>query len=108
MLEVKAISMKPIVLMQCRHTIKKFCSNSGRDEIQTLQCLQDHIHEHDFPLPCKDAVMNDMVASSHDWRLKYGISTQCKTDVQNLCVSEMKIGGGSVLKCLTDKYKEVG
>merc|ERR1719447_1273087 len=105
--ETVGITGKPLIMRACGASIKTFCAGIPAEKGRVLRCLQDHRIEAGFSEMCKREVEDDMEASNHDWRLKYGVSHQCRKEVNSLCAEEEKTGGGAVLHCLEEKLQEI-
>mmetsp|Transcript_106857 Transcript_106857/g.297515 ORF Transcript_106857/g.297515 Transcript_106857/m.297515 type:complete len:1113 (+) Transcript_106857:71-3409(+) len=104
------ISMKPWLERACAKAIKVFCSDVPHSEGQVVQCLEDHLEEdegEEMSVQCRTAIWDDLEASNHDWRLKYGVHHGCKEDVARLCAEEAKGAGGKVLACLKRKRASI-
>uniref|UniRef100_A0A6U9KYV4 Golgi apparatus protein 1 n=1 Tax=Zooxanthella nutricula TaxID=1333877 RepID=A0A6U9KYV4_9DINO len=110
-LEAQDITLKPLLQQACTSAIRRFCADIPPGEARVLQCLQDKRGEPSFPQRCKSELEDDMEASSHDWRLKYGVHEQCQSTAQRLCpeaVSGAKQGEKApVLTCLKQKFQQV-
>merc|ERR1740129_1338976 len=106
-LESRNIAMNSKLLKQCKSAVSKYCADVQHGEAQTIQCLQQHMGEEEFPAKCKETLEADIEANNHDWRLKYGIHHACKPTVGKLCATEATRGGGQVLACLKAKRAEV-
>jgi Golgi apparatus protein 1 len=121
-MESGKLSMKPALKRVCGEAEEKYCKEAQGSRGK-LRCLQDHMNEDGFPSECRDEVQADLEASNHDWRLKYGISSECQDDVRNSCKEAMTMEmrgesggeadgedepGGGVLRCLADRHKQNG
>jgi len=107
-LEAEDIAMKPLLMKSCTIAIREFCLGVVPGRGRVIQCLQEHMSKPSFPMDCQERVADDLEASNHDWRLKFGISERCKGDVEQLCkdvdLSEAK---APVLTCLKEKLSQV-
>jgi Golgi apparatus protein 1 len=99
-LEAGDVTMKPQLAYACKSAISQFCGDVTAGDAQVIRCLQDHMDDQGFPSDCHKMVFQDMQASNNDWRLKYGISQECKKDATELCGDVLEEGAGKVLKCL--------
>jgi len=105
-LESTGIHLKPLVQRVCTTALSKFC-RTAPDGVRAIQCLQDKMEEEDFPWACRRVVEADLETSNQDWRLKFGIATECKGEAERLCTAEVKVGGGKVLTCLKAKRHNI-
>merc|ERR1719343_476 len=87
--------------------IKSHCNEVDAGKGLVIHCLQDHMKDSAFPRECRMAVTDDLQASNHDWRLKYGLKNHCEKDATNLCNEELLEGGAKLISCLTNKLKEI-
>ncbi|CAK0872342.1 unnamed protein product [Prorocentrum cordatum] len=105
-LEASNIYMKPKMATLCKTALVTFCRDVQPGHAEAIRCLQDHMSDAGFPASCKEEVYEDLLASNHDWRLKYGISHMCKEDAATLCQDVLEDGAGQVLACLKNAYAE--
>jgi len=106
-LEASDITLKPRLFYTCKHAMGTFCNDISPGGAKMYQCLQDNRLKTDFPLECKKAIVKDLEASNNDWRLKFGISENCKPEMERMCKHPMQQGGGKALKCLKKHYLNV-
>jgi len=99
--EAMDVTFKPLIFNACQNAIRTFCRDIPSGEAKVIQCLQDNLENPEFPRKCKIEVEDDLEASNHDWRLKFGVHDQCKQDVEALCADvELTGGKAPVLECL--------
>lgn len=96
------MDMKPQLKRLCALDIDRYC---GAVE-DVVGCLQDKDQELRDPR-CQHAVQKDAELTSQDYRLRWGISTNCADEIDEICSTEKsaKEWGepnqqGSVLNCL--------
>jgi len=105
--EAGSIVMKPFLMNSCRPAIAKFCDKVPPGFAAVIRCLQDHMDDPNFPARCKQEVEQDLEASNHDWRLKFGISHTCQPEVEKLCPADARVGAGAVLDCLHKNVQRI-
>ena len=64
-----------------------------------FQCLQEHLGEPNFGKDCLEQVEARAQRMQEDYRLDYGVSTQCKEDVPQFCAAEQVAGGCGHADC---------
>ncbi len=64
-----------------------------------FQCLQEHLGEPNFSKDCLEQVEARAQRMQEDYRLDYGVSTQCKEDVPQFCAAE-QVGRGLLARRL--------
>lgn len=106
-IEARDITMKPALRHACARPIKEFCGHTPPGDGQVINCLQDHRFSDGFPSQCYNAVQDDLEASNHDLRLKFGISGHCRADAQKLCSLRVSMGGTKLIGCMRRKYDRV-
>uniref|UniRef100_A0A7S4WEG8 Golgi apparatus protein 1 n=1 Tax=Alexandrium monilatum TaxID=311494 RepID=A0A7S4WEG8_9DINO len=94
------ITMKPLMAKACEGDIQSLCAGVQKGDAQVIQCLQDHINADGMTKACNREVKNDLLASNHDWRLKFGIHESCRGEADRLCSGTYQNQPGNVLACL--------
>merc|ERR1719262_1100372 len=110
-IEEKDVDLKPKLKRLCALDIDRYCGSV--DDV--VGCLQDHDQQLKDPR-CQRAVQKDAELTSQDYRLKYGISTNCAHEISSLCGSaaaaaegnEGDAALGSVLNCLVKQRAQAG
>lgn len=69
----------------------------------------ENLAKPDFGESCKEQITARSMAMQTDYRLDYGVSTQCAHDVERYCSAEQKKlhRNAVVFKCLIHNYKQV-
>lgn len=57
-------------------------------QARVFQCLQENIAKSGFEDPCKAEIQKREERIQDDYRLDYGIASQCEADVESLCSLE--------------------
>ena len=112
--EAQSIEMKPQMQAACAGVIGGKCKDKDAGAAEVIECLQDHRGDHATSDACRAELAIDAELTSKDFRLKYGIATECEADMSALCGPELievsaksPVHGGSVLSCLVKKRQEI-
>lgn len=57
-------------------------------QARVFQCLQENIAKSGFEDPCKAEIQKREERIQDDYRLDYGIASQCEADVEQVCSLE--------------------
>lgn len=76
------------LLLQSRglHKLNLLCCIAGQGRV--FQCLQENIAKSGFGEQCQVEVQKREARMQDDYRLDYGIASQCEADVEQLCSLE--------------------
>ena len=55
---------------------------------RVFKCLQENLGSPEFGATCKEQVEQRAARMQEDYRLDYGVSSNCETDVQRVCAEE--------------------
>lgn len=105
-LGARDINLRPRLWLACAAALKKYCKDVPRGYGRQIACLEDHVEELDEFHTCKKYVGDNLEMSSHDWRLKFGISTYCADTAKKLC-TQREYNNSQVLGCLKSKFKQI-
>lgn len=106
-LEGDDLIRNPLLMQPCKRALAKYCDDIKPGAGRRRKCLESNMNADDFPTRCFDALQADTELSNTDWRLKYGISNYCKSDMEHLCSTEKQIGGGVAIRCLVKHVEEI-
>ena len=111
-----SIEMKPEMSSACSSLLSNGgpCANVDAVDAAVIECLQDSRDHHDASAKCREELDVDLELTSKDYRLKFGISHVCSSDMQTLCPTELSdvnsdspVHGGAVLSCLVKKRRDI-
>jgi len=85
-LEEKDLDLKPNLKRLCALELDAHCPATGRRG-RELECLQ-HALPRIQDTRCKRAVAKDAELTNQDYRLKYGITAHCMSDIDKFCAAE--------------------
>ena len=109
-IESSSIDLKPEMEAACKREMRGLCKDVPKKDAQMIQCLQDHKDDEDgMSKACTVEIEADEELTATDWRLKWGISNSCQSDVNTLCADETELDApkGAVLACLVRDRKQV-
>ncbi|WKX97247.1 hypothetical protein Q1695_013144 [Nippostrongylus brasiliensis] len=99
---------------KCKYDIGKFCPSQNGENV--LDCLTNTKIIRLLQRDCKAVVMERMIESARDIRLRPGLLMACKSEAETHCTDEMKklnmpqyaqkTMEGVVIGCLREKFRE--
>lgn len=109
-IQSRDMRLQPTLHKQCSEEIAVFCPNVDPGQARVFQCLQENIAKSGFEDPCKAEIQKREERIQDDYRLDYGIASQCEADVEQVCSLEKGQAHGEtqVIACLVTNYQIVG
>lgn len=84
-LESESVDRNPLILKKCKNLIKTKCKDVSKGEGRVLDCLVNNMRAPESTQSCKQTLHDYLVVHMKDYRLDYGLSHACKSDVSRLC-----------------------
>ena len=85
----------------CKSDIQKYCSAAEPGTPAMGKCMKDNMSSF------SDACQTHMkTARTEMKKMHEELTSACKSDIQNFC-SNVKMGGGAVMKCLKDNESQL-
>ncbi|KAL0029670.1 hypothetical protein WJX79_001318 [Trebouxia sp. C0005] len=103
------IRLQPTLHKQCSEEIAVFCPNVEPGQARVFGCLQENIAKSGFGDQCKQQVQDREARMQEDYRLDYGVASQCEADVNHYCSVEKGKAHGEtqVIACLVSNYQSI-
>lgn len=104
-LESENVDWNPQIVKRCKRLMKAKCKDVSKGEGRVLDCLTSNMNAPEATQQCKQQLHNYLVVHMKDYRLDYGLSHACKTDVSRLCEGDgVKCQADSELACQGEVY----
>ncbi|KAL0026108.1 hypothetical protein WJX79_000228 [Trebouxia sp. C0005] len=103
------IRLQPTLHKQCSEEIAVFCPHVEPGQARVFGCLQENIAKSGFGVQCAQQVQDREALMQEDYRLDYGVASQCEADVNHYCSVEKGKAHGEtqVIACLVSNYQSI-
>ena len=109
-IESESTELQPKLNKLCSEERTVFCKNVKAGNGRVFKCLQENMAKPDFSTSCRNEVDKRQKRMQENWQLDYGVSHECKKEVDSIC-SEAKgraHENAAVLLCLVKNFDKVG
>ncbi|KAK9797745.1 hypothetical protein WJX73_005342 [Symbiochloris irregularis] len=108
-IQSRDIRLRPKLNKLCSEEISVFCKDVKPGKGRVFKCLQENLAQPQYSQGCKEQVEQRSRTMAEDYRLDYGVSSACETDVDLNCFAEKSKAHGhaEVLKCLVQSYSNI-
>lgn len=98
------VELNPSLGRACAPEMKAHCRGVTPGKARVLNCLLANADKMNATETCRSHLLTTQASRLSNWRLDYGLRSQCKADVKEHCAAEQRnsedAGSGAVVKCL--------
>uniref|UniRef100_A0A061SDF6 Golgi apparatus protein 1 n=1 Tax=Tetraselmis sp. GSL018 TaxID=582737 RepID=A0A061SDF6_9CHLO len=109
-IESESTDLQPKLSKLCSEERTVFCKDVSPGKGRIFKCLQENMAKPDFSTSCRNEVEKRQTRMQENWQLDYGVSHECKSEVDNLCAEAKGRAheNAAVLLCLVKNFEQTG
>lgn len=109
-IESESTDLQPRLNKLCSEERTVFCKNVKAGNGRVFKCLEENMAKPDFSTSCRTEVEKRQLRMQENWQLDYGVSHECKTEVDSICAEAKGRAheNAAVLLCLVQNFDKVG
>lgn len=108
-IESESTELQPRLNKLCSEERTVFCSSVKPGRGRVFKCLQENMAKPDFSTSCRTEVEKRQLRMQENWQLDYGVSHECKADVDTYCMEAKGRAheNAAVLICLVQNFNSL-
>ena len=109
-IESESTELQPKLNKLCSEERSVFCKSVKPGKGRVFKCLQENMAKPDFSTSCRAEVEKRQLRMQENWQLDYGVSHECKTEVDSVCAEAKGRAheNAAVLLCLVKNFDKAG